>query len=172
LVVVATVAVAAGIRHLRTEFSVEASLPTGHPFVRIDQVIRKEFGGRRTLLVGIEPRTGDVWQPGVLAVVHDFTMAALRLPDVMAQNVVSLAAPSVRHVEDTGGSTRVDYLMREAPQTPEDIARLRGLVDDDPQLRGMLVTPDQRVALVVLDFWEGPEPDVIAQRVLDLTDTF
>src|SRR5262249_11433392 len=91
VVAVATVFVASGMRQLRSDFSVEASLPTGHPFVRIDQVIRKEFGGRRTLLVGIEPRTGDVWQPGVLAVVHDFTMAALRLPDVMAQNVVSLA---------------------------------------------------------------------------------
>jgi len=172
LVVAATVFVASGMRKLRTEFSVEASLPTGHPFVQIDQTIRKEFGGRRTLLVGIVPRTGDVWQPHVLAVVHDFTLEALRLPDVMAQNVVSLAAPSVRHVEDTGGSTRVDYLMREVPQTPEDIARLRGLVDDDPQLRGMLVTPDQRAALVVLDFWEGPAAQVVAQRVLDLTDTF
>ncbi len=172
LVVAATVVVASGMRHLRTEFSVEASLPTGHPFVQIDQAIRKEFGGRRTLLVGIVPRTGDVWQPEVLAVVHDFTLDALRLPDVMAQNVVSLAAPSVRHVEDTGGSTRVDYLMREPPKTPEEIARLRGLVDDEPQLRGMLVTPDQRAALVVLDFWEGPQSHVVAQRVLDLTDTF
>ena len=172
LVIAATVFVASGMRQLRTEFSVEASLPTGHPFVRIDQTIRKEFGGRRTMLVAIVPRTGDVWQPDVLTVVHDFTMAALRLPDVMAQSVVSLAAPSVRHVEDTGGSTRVDYLMREVPQTPEDIARLHGLVDDDPQLRGMLVTPDQRAALVVLDFWEGPAADVVAQRVLDLTDTF
>jgi hypothetical protein len=170
LVVVATIAVAAGMRHLRTEFDVEASLPTGHPFVQIDQAIRKEFGGRRTLLVGIVPRTGDVWQPDVLAVVHEFTLAALRMPDVMAQNVVSLAAPSVRHVEDTGGSTRVDYLMREPPKTPEDIAHLRGLVDDDPALRGLLVTPDQRAAIVVLDFWEGPQAHVIAQRVLDLTD--
>ena len=124
LVVVTTVLVASGIRQLRTEFSVEASLPTGHPFVRIDQTIRKEFGGRRTLLVGIVPPTGDVWQPDVLAVVHDFTMAALRLPDVMAQNVVSLAAPSVRHVEDTGGSTRVDYLMREGAR--QAIAVLQG----------------------------------------------
>src|SRR5262249_56295102 len=106
--------------------------------------------------VGIVPRTGDVWQPDVLAVVHEFTLAALRMPDVMAQNVVSLAAPSVRHVEDTGGSTRVDYLMREPPKTPEDIARLHGLVDDDPELRGLLVTPDQPLALRALDFRARP----------------
>src|SRR5262249_2565123 len=60
----------------------------------------------------------------------------------------------------------------EPPKTPEDIARLRGLVDDDPELRGLLVTPDQRVAMVVLDFWEGPQAQVIAQRVLDLTESW
>ena len=36
LVIAATVFVASGTRQLRTEFSVEASLPTGHPFVRIE----------------------------------------------------------------------------------------------------------------------------------------
>src|SRR5262249_32389982 len=60
----------------------------------------------------------------------------------------------------------------EPPKTPEDIARLRGLVDDDPELRGLLVTPDQRVAMVVLDFWEGPQAQVIAQRVLGLTEAW
>ncbi|HKA30453.1 MAG TPA: hypothetical protein VKH82_13805, partial [Candidatus Binatia bacterium] len=44
LVVAATAFVASGMRSLRTEFSVEASLPANHPFVRIDQAIRKEFG--------------------------------------------------------------------------------------------------------------------------------
>ena len=102
---------------------------------------------------------------------RDVTLAALRLPDVIAQNVVSLAAPSVRHVEDRGGSIEVDYLMRDVPQTPEEIAALRARVEDDPQLRGMLVTPDQRAALVVLDFWEGPQSYEIAQRVLDLIAT-
>jgi uncharacterized protein len=168
----ATVLVAAGIRHLRTEFSVEASLPANHPFVQIDQMIRKQFGGRRTLMLGIVPKSGDVWQPEVLATVRDVTVAGLQLDDVIAQNVVSLAAPGVRHVEDRGGSIVSDYLMRDPPTTPEEIATLRARVEGDPQLRGMLVTPDQRAAVVVLDFWEGPESHEIAQRVLTLIDQF
>ena len=133
----ATVLVAAGMRHLRTEFSVEASLPANHPFVQIDQMIRKQFGGRRTLMLGIVPKSGDVWQPGVLATVRDVTVAGLQLDDVIAQNVVSLAAPGVRHVEDRGGSIVSDYLMRDPPTTPEEIAALRARVEGDPQLRGM-----------------------------------
>src|SRR5262249_51478192 len=104
--------------------------------------------------------------------VQELTLAALRLDDVMAQNVVSLAAPSVRHVEERGGSIEADYLMRDVPQSREEIAALRAKVEDDPQLRGMLVTPDQRAAILVLDFWEGPQSYEIAQRVLDMVDRF
>src|SRR4030095_15370865 len=91
---------------------------------------------------------------------------------VIAQNVVSLAAPGVRHVEDRDGSIVSDYLMRDPPTTPDEIAALRARVESDPQLRGMLVTPDQRAAVVVLDFWEGPESHEIAQRVVTLIDQF
>src|SRR5512140_733769 len=90
-VVAATLAVSAGIGRLRTDFNVENSLPANHPFVEIDRTIRKEFGGRKTVIVAIVPREGDVWRPEVLEIVRDATLAALRLPDVIAQNVVSLA---------------------------------------------------------------------------------
>src|SRR4029450_11198228 len=62
--------------------------------------------------------------------------------------------------------------MRDPPTTPEEIATLRARVEGDPQLRGMLVTPDQRAAVVVLDCWEAPESHEIAQRVLTLIDQF
>ncbi|HXJ35382.1 MAG TPA: MMPL family transporter [Candidatus Eisenbacteria bacterium] len=168
-----TVLVGSGMTKLRSEFSVEASLPANHPFVQIDKEIRAEFGGRRTLIVAIVPREGEVWQTPVLEIVRDFTLAALRLPDIMAQNVVSLAAPAVRYVEESGGSIKVDYLMRDAPKTPEEIARLRAKVESDPQLRGMLVTPDQKAAIVVLDFFEGKQQSwEVANAVLALAEPY
>jgi uncharacterized protein len=171
-VAIITVGIAAGIGKLETNFDIEASLPAGHPFITVDTHIRKAFGGRNTVMAGIVPKTGDVWQPEVLAVVRDFTLAALRLEDVMAHSVVSLAAPSVRYVEDRDGSLSVDYLMRDVPETPEAIAALRAKVDDDPQLRGLLVTPDQRAALVLLDFWHRAPNAGLAERVLALRAAF
>src|SRR5262249_55285049 len=111
---------------------------------------------------------GDVGRPEILQIVYDVTMGALRLPDVISQNVVSLAAPSVRHVDVDGGSINVDYLMRDVPTTPEGIAALRAKVEDDPQLKGMLVTPDQKAAMVIVDFWEGTTAHELADRVLTL----
>jgi uncharacterized protein len=155
VVALLTAVVASGIPKLRSEFDIEASLPASHHFVQVDKKIRAEFGGRRMVIVAIVPRSGDVWQTPVLEVVRDFTLAGLRLPEVMAQNVVSLAAPAVRYVEESGGAIKVDYLMRDVPQTAEEIAALRAKVEGDPAYRGMLVTPDQKAAIVVLDFFEG-----------------
>jgi len=164
----ATVAVGAGIGKLRSEFNVEASLPQNHPLVAIDRTIRNQFGGRNTVIALLVPRDGDVWRTDVLQIVQDTTLAALRLDGVIAQNVVSLAAPGVRYVEDVDGRIQADPLMKDVPQTPDAIAALRAKVENDPQLRGMVVTPDQRGAVLVLDFWQSGSGDELVQRVLKL----
>ena len=92
VVLLVTAGMFAGIRRLRAEFSIDASLPQGHPFVAIDRQIRTEFGGRNTMIVAVVPREGDVWRPEVLEVVQRLTFDALELEDVMAQNVVSASA--------------------------------------------------------------------------------
>src|SRR4029078_10789065 len=106
-------------------FSVEASLPANHPLIEVDKKIRRQFGGHNTVIGLIVPKEGDVWRPEVLDIVQQATFAALHLEGVMAQNVVSLAAPSVRVVEDTDGRLEVNYLMQDAPQTPGAGAALR-----------------------------------------------
>ena len=172
VVALVTVWIGLGLRQLRTEFNVESSLPAHHPLIEIDKQIRRQFGGRNTVIALIVPREGDVWRPEVLDIVQQATFAGLHLEGIMAQNVVSLAAPSVRVVDDTDGRLEVNYLMHDVPQTPEAIAALRARVEADPQFRGMLVTPDQRGAVLVLDFWDGNAGIDVAHRVLGLRDQF
>ncbi|MBM4244253.1 MAG: hypothetical protein FJ148_10605 [Deltaproteobacteria bacterium] len=170
-VALVTVWFATGIGKLRTEFDVEKSLPQNHPFVTIDKEIRSKFGGRNTIIALFVPKDGgDVWRTPVLEVVRDATLEALRLDDVIAHNVVSLASPSVRHVQEIDGALDIDLLMRDPPETPEDIAALRAKVDGDPQLAGMVVTPDQKAAVLIMDFWPGPRAHDLADRVLALRD--
>src|ERR1051325_11239500 len=89
-VTIATGVLIFGITRLRTDFNIEASLPAHHPFIQIDHEIRAQFGGRNTMIVAIVPREGTAWRTDVLQVVQDVTLTALQLPDVIAQNVVSL----------------------------------------------------------------------------------
>jgi len=170
-VALVTVWLATGLGKLRTEFDVEKSLPQNHPFVTIDKEIRTKFGGRNTIIALFVPKDGgDVWRTPVLEVVRAATLEALRLDDVIAQNVVSLASPSVRHVREVDGALDIDLLMRDAPATPGDIAALRAKVDGDPQLAGMVVTPDQKAAVLIMDFWPGPLAYDLATRALALGD--
>jgi hydrophobe/amphiphile efflux-3 (HAE3) family protein len=172
-VVLVTVWLAMGLGKLHTEFDVEKSLPKNHPFVTIDKEIRTKFGGRNTIIALLVPKDGgDVWRAPVLEVVRDATLKALRLDDIIAQNVISLASPSVRSVQEVNGSLDIDLLMRDPPQTPEDMAALRAKVDGDPQLKGMVVTPDQKGAVLIMDFWPGPRAHEIAERALALRDEF
>lgn len=172
VVSIITLLLGSGIGKLHTVFDFESNLPANHPFVQIDTQIRRQFGGRNSIILAIVPRDGDAWQPHVLKVVHEVTLVALRLPDVIAQNVVSLAAPSVRRVSDDDGLLSVDYLMRDPPTSAAEVAQLRKWVDDDPQLRGMLVTPDNKAAIVVLDFWGGSLAQDLAHRALALADPY
>src|SRR5262252_8985675 len=80
-VALATVWIGAGIGKLRSEFSMESSLPKNHPLVEIDRTIRNVFGGRNTVIALLVPRDDEVWRPDFLQAVQDTTMAALRLPD-------------------------------------------------------------------------------------------
>lgn len=172
-VVLVTAWLATGLGKLHTEFDVEKSLPQNHPFVTIDKEIRTKFGGRNTIIALLVPKDGgDVWRTEILEVVRDATLKALRLDDVIAQNVISLASPSVRYVQDLNGSLDVDLLMRDPPETPEDMAALRAKVESDPQLKGMVVTPDQRGAVLIMDFWPGPKAHDLAERALALREEF
>lgn len=172
-VALATAWVGLGLGKLHAEFDVEKSLPKNHPFVAIDKEIRSKFGGRNTIIALLVPKDGgDVWRADVLEVVRDATLKALRLDDIIAQNVISLASPSVRYVQDLNGSLDIDLLMRDPPQTPEEMAALRAKVDGDPQLKGMVVTPDQRGAVLIMDFWPGPKAHDLADRALALRDEF
>ena len=164
---------ATGLGKLHTDFDVEKSLPQNHPFVTIDKEIRTKFGGRNTIIALLVPKDGgDVWRTPILEVVRDATLKALRLDDVIAQNVVSLASPSVRYVQELDGGLDIDLLMRDPPATPEDIAALRAKVESDPQLRGMVVTPDQKGAVLIMDFWPGPLAHDLADRALALRAEF
>ncbi len=156
VVLAVTVLAALAATRLRVKIELESSLPANHPYVQVDREIRESFGGRNHVVIAVLPRNGDVWRPPILEKVKNLTVEVLRLPSVIAANVVSLAAPNARYFEESaGGAIRPEFLMREVPDTAEAIAALRARVEGDPLYRGTLVTPDQKAVLVFADFWEG-----------------
>jgi len=163
-----TVALAWRLPTLNREIDIRKLLPPDHPYVVIHHRIEREFGGRNLTAIAVIPRNGDAWQPAVLRKVKAITDEALKLPGVIQQSVVSLSSPNVRSFEDRGGGVAIEYLMRDVPETPEAIAALRAKAEAIAPYRGMLVTPDGKAAMVLLDFWS----DRTMREIADVVEPF
>lgn len=170
--VIVTLALAAQIPRLEVHFDHASSLPPGHPFVQIDRRVREEFGGRNTMLMGVIPRSGTVWTAPVLGRVHELTQQVLDLDGLMRHTMVSLASPNMRHLEDRGGTLTEDYLMREPPADDAAVAEVRRRYAANPLAQGIVVTPDERAAMLIFDFWDGTDIHRLAKDVVAVADRF
>ncbi len=156
----ATAAVASGMSRLTVNLDLEQQLPADHPYVAVDRIVRKEFGGRNFVAIALVPKSGTVWRPEVLRVVYDLTLDLLESPGIIRQNVASLSSPYVRVPRDHGGTLTADYLMKEPPADEAGVAAVRDLYEQEPLFKGTVVSNDERAALVFADFYENTADEV------------
>jgi predicted RND superfamily exporter protein len=140
-----------------------ALVPPDHPWVRLDREITAEFGFANPVVWVIAARQGTVWNAEHLRRVQDLTAAVLRIPGVVATEVISLASPNLRDLRVTETGLQPAYLMPVLPATPEAMNALRRRVDADPNYRGTLVSLDGRAAMVVANFRPDADARVVGE---------
>ncbi|HKS07660.1 MAG TPA: MMPL family transporter [Gemmatimonadaceae bacterium] len=126
--------------------------PQKHPYVETTNQLEKVFGGRNYTVIGIVPRSGDIYQPEVLAKIKRIQDQVELLPNAVKHNVLSLAARKVKHIRGGADGMEVRQMMETVPQTPDDIAKLRSAVASMPIYINALVSPDAKAAAIVADF--------------------
>jgi predicted RND superfamily exporter protein len=171
LSLLATAAVASGMSRLTVNLDLEQQLPADHPYVAVDRIVRKQFGGRNFVAIALIPKRGNVWSPDVLRAVHALTLDLLRTPGVIPQNVASLSSPYVRVPRDHGGTLTADYLMKEPPADAAGVAAIRDLYEQEPLFKGTVVSDDERAALVLADFYEN-NADEVSTAIETLVDKY
>ncbi len=148
-----TAGLAAQLGSLHLDIRRRANLPDGHPYVQIQNRISDLFGGEAIVIIGVIARTGDVFQPEILAKVRRITDRLAASPNVIVPSLFSISAPYVKAVvTGENGAMRIEPLFPAAAPTAADIARARERIAADPLLRGNLVSSDQRAAMIVADF--------------------
>jgi predicted RND superfamily exporter protein len=160
LSLLATAAVASGTRRLTINLDLEQQLPADHPYVQVDRIVRKQFGGRNFVAIALVPKSGTIWSPDVLRVVYDLTLELLNTPGIIRQNVASLSSPYVRVPRDHGGILTADYLMKDPPADAAAVAAVRALYEQEALFKGTVVSTDERAALVLADFYENAADEV------------
>jgi predicted RND superfamily exporter protein len=137
--------------------------PQNHAYVETTNLLEDLFGGRNLTVIGVVPKTGDVYQPKVLEKIKRIQDELELVPHAVRHNILSLAARKVKEVKGGPDGMEVRPMMDTVPQTPEDIARLKAAVASMPIYINALVSPDGKAATVVADFKQDERsPNFIA----------
>jgi len=102
--------------------------PQEHPYVTTTNLLEDVFGGKNIAVIGIVPKTGDVYQPQVLAKIQRIQAGIEQIPHAVRHNILSFAARKVKAIKGGPDGMEVRPLMEKIPQTAEDIAKLKAAV--------------------------------------------
>lgn len=126
--------------------------PQQHPYVETTNLLEEVFGGRNLTVIGVVPKSGDIYQPAVLEKIKRLQDQIELLPHAVRHNVQSIAARKVKRVTGTPDGMEVRQMMEVVPRTPEAIAKLRADIASMPIYINALVSPDGKSAAIVADF--------------------
>jgi hypothetical protein len=168
-----TVFLGSRIQKLNIDMDTDIWAPQSHPYVQATKTLERTFGGSNFVLIGVVPKSGDVFQPEVLAKIKRIQEGIESLPEAVKSNVLSLAARKVKDIKGTADGMEVRQMMETLPQTPEEMARLRSTVFANPLYINALVSPDGKAASVIADFRikkENPSYAALVREIRKVTD--
>lgn len=155
----------------------DSLLPERDPNVLANHYVEQTFGTGNLVVVGVQVRRGEVYQPWVLNRVHWLHRALARLPGARPESFVSVAAKQVRGVLGTADGLDIYPLMPGAGISEDDmrlatrqITALRTGLERNEVLRHLLVSKDHSATFIVADFDDSVKQHYLAW-VLQLRET-
>jgi predicted RND superfamily exporter protein len=151
-IAVVTLLLGAQIGSLKIDMSPDIWAPQAHPYVKTTKELEKVFGGRNIAVIGIAPKSGDIYDAKILAKIDRIQHGIEQLPEAVPRNVLSLAAAKVKEIRGTAEGMEVRRMLDPLPRTPQELQRLKAAVAANPIYINALVSPDGKAAAVVADF--------------------
>ncbi len=131
-------------------------LPQTHPFIQIHNKYAGTFGGANNVQLMVEVKDGNIFNVPTLARIYKITEAVDQVYGVNHNQIDSIGHRTTRYLRaQSGGFLRAEPVMIGLPKTPEDAANIRRIVHNTESIYGILVSLDDRAALVRANFIEG-----------------
>jgi hypothetical protein len=141
---------------LKLETSFGDLLPQTHPFVQIHNKYAGTFGGANNVQLMVEAKDGDIFTVPTLARIYKITEAVDQVYGVNHNQIDSIGHRTTRYLRaQSGGFLRAEPVMMALPKTPDDAAAIKRIVHNTESIYGLLVSLDDRAALVRANFIEG-----------------
>jgi len=159
-VMIIVVIVTAYFAYLSFQLKLETSfgdlLPQSHPFVQIHNKYAGTFGGANNIQLMVEVRDGDIFTVPTLARIYRITEEMDRVYGVNHNQIDSIGHRTTRYLRaQSGGFLKAEPVMLSVPKTPEDATQIKRIVHNTESIYGILVSLDDRAALVRANFIEA-----------------
>lgn len=145
------------LRNLTVIVDADELLPRDHPFVVVTERVQEIFGNRFTVVIGVTPKSGDVFTPDVLGKVVGITQRLMATPGVAPGNIQSLAAPRAKDISGNSDGLVVSRLLDTAPTSLAQAQAIRARLAANPAYRDVLVSRDGRTAAIYVEFRKDPK---------------
>jgi uncharacterized protein len=130
-------------------------LPYRHPFVAVHDKYSKQFGGANNITIMFEVKDGTIFTKDALTRIFAATKVVDLLPDVNHDQIDSIGHRTTRYLTMQGGSISSPPVMRRPPVSQQDVDQVRNIVHYSENLHGILVSLDDKAALIRANFYEG-----------------
>ncbi|WP_197911893.1 outer membrane lipoprotein-sorting protein [Kineobactrum salinum] len=145
----------------------DAFLAPDNPALLYRDLVRERFGLSDPLLIALVADGPEgIYRPDILQAVADITAAVKTLPNVDANNVVSLATESLITGDEFG--IEVQPILDPMPATAAEVAAMRAAVEDFPLLVGSLVAAGGEATLVVAQLVDEADSETTYRDILQL----
>ena len=150
LIFLATLAFAAALPKLRIYSDFSDLLPQEHSYIQTYNRIKENFGGANMIVMAIEVEQGTIFNNDTLKLVHEATQGVDNLPSVNHNLVSSLTHRTARKVflSPEGSFVSQPYYDPAKNYSADELAQMQRDVIANPNLFGLMVSPDFKAALI------------------------
>ncbi|MBT9517795.1 MAG: MMPL family transporter [Methyloversatilis discipulorum] len=150
LIFLVTLAFAAALPKLRIYSDFSDLLPQEHSYIQTYNRIKENFGGANMIVMAIEVEQGTIFNNDTLKLVHEATQGVDNLPSVNHNLVSSLTHRTARKVflSPEGSFVSQPYYDPAKTYSADELAQMQRDVVANPNLYGLMVSPDFKAALI------------------------
>ncbi|MFP6625867.1 MAG: MMPL family transporter [Deltaproteobacteria bacterium] len=131
-------------------------LPKDHPFIKIHDKYAKNFGGANNIVAMVDVEDGNLFSVERLALIYLITEEIDKIYGVNHNQIDSIGHRTTRHLAvAAGGTLRSEPVMIGIPRSQTEANKIRRIVHNSENIYGILISLDDKAALVRANFIEG-----------------
>src|SRR5215468_4754248 len=131
-------------------------LPQDHEYIKIHNRFSGSFGGANNIMIMLEVKDGTIFNPETLNKIWKMTTGLDKVYGVNHNQIDSIAHRTVRYLKvAAGGTMRAQPVMTGEVTTQDEANLIRRNVHNSENIYGLLVSIDDKAALIRANFIEG-----------------